>query len=474
MTNNLVTVILAGGRGERLWPVSRESYPKQFCKLFGEYSPLQKTALRAKSIKSDGLLIVTNEDHYFLCKKQMDEIHLSDVHYLLEPTSRNTAPAMAMTALYVEKKFSPDTALLVMPADHYLEETDALKLLCQQAQAFIQSNHIILFGITPDAPKTGYGYIEKGEALSQHTFRVANFCEKPTESVARGYLDNGNYYWNSGMFLFAANTFLAELQKYAPDIYATCINSFKNSKTTDVFFHFDSNFSDSRSISIDYAVMEKTEQAILMPLSTTWSDLGCWSSIAETEKADAHGNICRGKVIIEDSKNCLISAETRQVVVIGVENQVVVTTPDAVLVINKSHSQDVKKAVQHLKDNNQRVATRHKITHRPWGHYETISEGPGFHVRELTINPGGQLSLQKHQYRAEHWIVLAGTASVVKNELRFKLSINESTDIAPGDIHQLYNETDELLSIIEVQTGNYISETDIERLSIKELISQSE
>lgn len=465
MAHNIVSIILAGGRGERLWPVSRESFPKQFCKLFGEHSPLQQTALRANKIQNSSLIILTNEDHYFLCKNQLEEVGITHAKYLLEPSSRNTAPAMAMASFFVQENYDPDTAMLVLPADHYLAETDTLHQLCQQATDFLSNDQLILFGIQPDSPKTGYGYIKKGKALSATAYQVANFCEKPSQSVAQSYLQTGDHFWNSGMFLFSAKAFLAELKFHAPDIFKQALIAFNASEKKDTFFHFDKSFSACPSISIDYALMEKTAKAIIMPLSTSWSDLGCWSSIAQTETPDKHGNICRGKVVIEDSKNCLISAESRQVVAIGIENQVIVTTPDAVLVINKSHSQDVKKAVQQLKERNERVATKHNRTHRPWGYYETISKGPAFHVRELTIYPGGTLSLQKHQYRSEHWIVLAGTAHVTKNNEQFTLSVNQSTDIAPGDTHQLANHQDDILSIIEVQTGNYISETDIERIS---------
>ncbi len=464
METRIIPVLLAGGVGSRLWPVSRESYPKQFCKLFDDTTLLQQTAERAKKVSGESeLIIVTNDNYYFICKDQLEKIGITKVHYLLEPCSKNTAPAIALAAKYIYDHIDPDAALLVLPSDHQLKDHDSFKNTVKAAINFANKGKMVVFGVTPTAPKTGYGYIEKGEALDGEGYQVSRFVEKPSLEVAKEYLEHGNFYWNSGMFLFKAKDYLLELQQHADDIYQQSIAAYNATHSDDKFFRISQIFKDCREGSIDYELMEKTKNAVMLPLDISWNDLGCWSSVGESTDADEDGNVCYGDVMVSKSENCLISSEGHRVVAIGIKNQVVVSTPDAILVIDKHYAQDVKAAVQQMKLAKDSVATEHKRIYRPWGFYEQLASGENYQVKHLMISPGASISLQLHHHRSEHWVVVSGEAEVINGEQVLRLQPNQSTYIEKETMHRLSNPGAEPLSVIEVQSGSYLGEDDIIR-----------
>lgn len=464
MSEYLIPVILAGGNGSRLWPVSRESYPKQFCKFIGQHSLLQETVTRAQTLSPNApCIIITNEQHYFLCKDQIDTIHAANVHYILEPCSKNTAAAITIAALYVKKNIDSHATLLVLPSDHYIDNKDILKEVITHGRSFVGQGFLAVFGIPPTSAKTGYGYIERGETLDAATCRVARFAEKPTKQLAETYLSSGNFYWNSGMFLFQATAYLNELLIHAPDIYEQSNAAFEASTITQEFFRVSKLFEACRSSSIDYEVMEKTDKAVVLPLTTEWNDLGCWASIAELGESDEHGNVCQGNVIANQSHHCFITSDEHRVVAIGMKDHIIISTADAVLVADKSYSQDIKHIVSQMKLDNDATATEHRRIYRPWGFYERLAAGPGYQVKHLVVNPGASLSLQLHHHRSEHWVVVSGEARVVQDDSVLHLTANQSTYIEKGTKHRLSNPGTELLSVIEVQSGSHISEEDIVR-----------
>ncbi len=464
MEKRIVPVILAGGSGTRLWPLSREGYPKQFCCLFGDASLLQQTAERANYVSGGAdLIVVTNDKYYFLCKDQLDAMGIKNAHFILEPCSRNTAPAILLAAAYAKEHICSDATLLIMPSDHHLNDYSSFKSVVDSAVSFAEQDKLVVFGVTPTAPKTGYGYIEAGDSLNAESFAVKRFVEKPSYDVAQEYLAQGSFYWNSGMFVFSAQSYLKELERYSNDIYTSSLAAFQSTTVENNYFRVDASFADCRSASIDYEVMEKTDNAVVLPLAVSWNDLGCWSSVAESGEIDDNGNVYRGDVLSRDSQNCFLSSEERRVVAIGVKDQVIVSTPDAVLVADKSYSQDVKKLVEQMKQQSDPVATEHRRVYRPWGFYETLALGPGYHVKRLMVNPGARLSLQLHHHRNEHWVVVKGEAEVVNGEKVFRLYTNQSTYIDKETKHRLSNPTDEPLFVIEVQSGTYLGEDDIER-----------
>lgn len=464
MSGHIIPVVLAGGNGSRLWPVSRESYPKQFCKFIGQRSLLQETVMRAQTLAPNApCIIITNEQHYFLCKDQLDSIDATHIHYILEPCGKNTATAIAIAALYAQKNIDPHATLLVLPSDHYIHNKDILKDVVTHGLSFVTQGFLAVFGIAPTTPKTGYGYIERGETLDAHAFRVTRFAEKPNKQLAETYLSSGNFYWNSGMFLFQASTYLDELLTHAPDIYEQSNAAFEASSATQEFFRISKLFQACRSSSIDYEVMEKTDKAVVLPLATGWNDLGCWASIAELGESDEHGNICRGNVIANQSHNCFITSDDHRVVAIGMKDHIIISTADAVLVADKTYSQDIKHIVSQMKLDKDSTATEHRRVYRPWGFYERLAAGPGYQVKHLVVNPGASLSLQLHHHRSEHWVIVSGQANIVNGDTVLNLTENQSTYIEKETKHRLSNPGTEPLSIIEVQCGAYISEEDIVR-----------
>jgi mannose-1-phosphate guanylyltransferase/mannose-6-phosphate isomerase len=458
-------IILSGGAGSRLWPLSRALFPKQLLALTGERSLIQETVARAAGDGFGPPLIVCNVEHRFLIAEQMREAGVKPSAIVLEPEGRNTAPAAAIAALLVAKQ-DPDTLMLLMPADHVIRDTAAFCRAVDQAAAAAREGHLVTFGITPDAPETGYGYIRKESALPslRGCYAVAQFVEKPDAATAASYVASGEYSWNSGMFLFQASTFLAELEKLEPDLLADCRAAVQAGKQDLDFFRLDAQaFAKARSISIDYAVMERTDKAALVPVQMGWSDIGSWDSLWSATARDQAGNAMKGDVLHYGARNSYLRSEGPLVAAVGVENMVVVATTDAVLVSHKSASQDVKQIVERLKAQGRELHNSHRKVFRPWGSYEGIDTGPTHQVKHITVNPGAKLSLQMHHKRAEHWIVVSGEAQVTCGDRVFPLKENESTYIPLGAKHRLENLGPEPLHLIEVQSGSYLGEDDIVR-----------
>jgi mannose-1-phosphate guanylyltransferase / mannose-6-phosphate isomerase len=458
---NITPVILSGGMGTRLWPLSRELYPKQLLPLVGERTMIQETVLRLKGVETAAPLIVCNEAHRFLVAEQLRQIGCKPQTILLEPIGRNTAPAIALAAL----KADPEALLLVLPADHVIRDVTAFAAAIKVAAASAQEGRMVTFGIVPTAPETGYGYIKSGTAKAGATvLPIAQFVEKPSLERAQQFLKDGSYYWNSGMFLFKAGSYLSELQKFAPDIASAARAALAASQPDLDFVRVDkAAFEACRSDSIDYAVMEKTADAVVVPLDAGWSDVGSWSALQDALPADASGNVTRGDVLAEDSTGCYLYSEQRLVSVVGLKDHVVVETKDAVLVAPKDRVQDVKRLVARLKAEGRYEHSLHREVFRPWGSYDSIDNGARFQVKRLSIKPGAQLSLQLHHHRAEHWIVVSGTARITCGEKVFLLEENQSTYIPVGVQHRIENPGKIPLHIIEVQSGSYLGEDDIVR-----------
>ncbi len=458
----LVPVILSGGVGSRLWPLSRALYPKQLLPLLGSKTMLQQTIDRVDD--GESLIIVSQEMHRFLVKEQLEEIGQSQTQILLEPAGRNTAPAIALAAWQALTKDN-DSLLLVMPADHLIIDKDAFLRKIQTAQQTAEQGLLVTFGIKPQYPETGYGYIKSGQLINKGCYRVDEFVEKPDKNTAQQYLSSGDYFWNSGMFLFKASVFLSELEKYAPEIHEKTKLAFEHKTTDDNFIRPDkSTFESCPQMSIDYAVMEKTELAAVVPADIGWSDIGSWTSLWYASNKDQSNNVIKGDVLTEQSNNCHIHADHRLVAAVGAQNLVIVETADAVLVADKSSVQNVKQLVDQLKLNERKETLLHRKVYRPWGSYEGVDLDDKFQVKRISVKPGAQLSLQKHQHRAEHWVVVRGTATVTCNGKVFDVNENESTYIPLGSVHRLENKKEGLLELIEVQTGDYFGEDDIVRL----------
>ena len=460
----LIPVILSGGAGTRLWPLSRELYPKQLLALTSQRTMIQDTALRLKGLDAAPPVVVCNDAHRFLVAEQLRLIGVSPRAIVLEPFGRNTAPAIALAALAaLQTSGGDDPVLLVLPADHVIRDVAAFQMATVAALTAAEEGRLVTFGVVPHAPETGYGYIKRGDSLGP-VYRIAQFVEKPNAERAAQFVASSEYYWNSGMFVFRARRYLEELERHAPAIAAACRNAFEKSKSDLDFTRIDANtFEGCPSDSIDYAVMEKTADAVVVPLDAGWSDVGSWASLHAASDADAHGNVSRGDVLVEDSSNCYLYSESRLVAAVGLQDHVVVETKDAVLVAPKDRVQDVKSLVGKLKGLGRYEHSLHREVFRPWGSYDSLENGHRFQVKRLSVKPGAQLSLQMHHHRAEHWIVVSGTARITRGEEEFILEENQSTYIPIGVKHRIENPGKIPLHIIEVQSGSYLGEDDIVR-----------
>ena len=463
-------VILCGGSGSRLWPLSRASYPKQFIDLLADgHSMLQSTALRLKSINDlANPLAICNHENRFFVADQFQQIGVKAANIILEPVARNTAPAVAIAALSA-LELNSDALLLVLPADHNIKNEKAFSEAVSQATQAAKNGYLVSFGIVPDAAETGYGYIERGEPLpidnaKQSLFSIKRFVEKPNKKTAESYIADENFSWNSGMFLFRADQFLAELACYAPEIHHASENAFKKAYRDLDFIRIDeAAFAACPSDSIDYAVMEHTTKGAMVPLAAEWSDVGSWQAIWDISDKDSHGNVAVGDVLMQDSHNSLVMSDHRLVATLGLSNAIVIETSDAVLVADKNAIQDVKKIVTALQSNDRKEGSAHHLVFRPWGSYETICLGERFQVKRIVVNCGQKLSLQMHHRRAEHWVVVSGEAQVTCGDEIFTLIENQSTYIPLGQKHRLENTGSIPLTLIEIQSGAYLGEDDIVR-----------
>jgi len=462
----IVPVILSGGSGSRLWPLSREHYPKQLLALAGAQTMLQQTAMRVEGMQNVASpVLVCNEEHRFLVAEQLREIGKIPANIILEPVGRNTAPALTLAALDLTTH-DPDAIMLVMPADHVISDLSGFRSAVEDAVHGAMDGFLVTFGIVPTRPETGYGYIRKDKPLDGYPTlrRVASFVEKPDAVAAAGYLESGEYLWNSGMFVLRARVWLEELGKTRPDILRACEAAYAQGRQDGDFFRVDAEaFSDSPNDSIDYAVMEKTDRAAVVPLAAGWSDIGAWSAIWETGVRDEQGNVMQGDVLSHNTRDALLIAKHRLVTAVGLKDVIVVETPDAVLVAHKDSAQDVKEIVKHLKDQDRSESLMHRRVFRPWGSYEGIDSGERFQVKRLIVKPGAAISLQLHHHRAEHWVVVKGTAKVTCGDEVLLLAENQSTYIPVGMKHRLENPGSVPLEIIEVQSGGYLGEDDIVR-----------
>ena len=464
----LIPVILSGGAGSRLWPVSREAYPKPFIRLADGKTLLQKTFERAASIDGvDSVLTVTNREYYFLTRDEYQKCGRTHRQlFLLEPCGRNTAPAVAMAAFYAAATWGNDAQMLVLPADHLIEDEPSFRAAVQDARELARNGTLVTFGIVPLRPETGYGYIECGPAAAcKGSYRVKRFVEKPSSEVATQFMSSGRFLWNSGMFCFGAQAFLEALKECSPELYskaAGCWDETDKREPEKISLH-PNEFAKLNDISIDYAVMEKHRDVAVVRAEFPWNDIGSWSALGELTAPDGDGNRISGEAIMVGARDCYIQSDSRVVAAIGVQNLIVVDTPDALLVTDKAHVQDVKQVVSQLKLTNHTAQQIHRTVHRPWGTYTVLEDGALHKIKRIMVKPGAALSLQMHHHRSEHWVVVKGTAAVVNGNKEFTVRPNESTFIPAGRKHRLANPGSEDLVIIEVQTGSYLGEDDIVR-----------
>ena len=463
----LYPVIMAGGSGSRLWPLSRQLNPKQFLPLAdAQLSMLQATIQRLQGLKVAQPRLICNEQHRFLAAEQLRQMGLEQANILLEPVGRNTAPAIALAALQVAGQVD-DPILLVLAADHLIQDVAAFHASIQRAIPLAETGKLVTFGIVPSHAETGYGYIEQGAAVG-NGFAVSRFVEKPDQATAEQYLASGRYLWNSGMFMFRASRYLEELRRFRPEIVAACEAALAGGSQDMDFTRVDqAAFAACPDDSIDYAVMEQTADAVMVPLNAGWSDIGSWSALWEVSHKDDAGNVCKGDVIAHATQNTYVHADSRLVATVGVEDLVIVETKDAVLVAHKDKVQEVKKIVAQLQHDGRHEHLNHREVYRPWGKYDSIDQGHRYQVKHITVKPGGKLSVQMHHHRAEHWIVVSGTAKVTNGEQTYMVTENQSTFIPIGQVHALENPGVIPLELIEVQSGSYLGEDDIVRLEDK-------
>ena len=461
----LLPVVMAGGSGTRLWPLSRTLYPKQFLSLNSDLTMLQETLRRLQHIEHYPALIICNEAHRFIVAEQMRKEGLKHSGILLEPVGRNTAPAVALAALQAIKS-GEDPILLILAADHEIQDEERFIQAVLNASNFAERGKLVTFGIVPSVPETGYGYIKTGEKLNENGYAVSTFIEKPELETAQQYLQDGGYLWNSGMFMFKASVFLNELKNFRPDILSACEQSLVNAKGDLDFIRLDSDtFNKCPEDSIDYAVMEKTSEAVVVPLDAQWSDVGSWSALWDISQKDLHGNASRGDVLLEDATDSYIYSQHRLVGAVGIKDLVIVETKDAVLVANKDHVQKVKNIVAQLKNAKRPEYLQHREIFRPWGSHDTIAEGSRYQVKHVIVLPGQITAKQIHYHRTEHWIVVSGTAKVHLEDKNYLVSENESTYIPVGVPHAIENPGKIPLEIIEVRSGVYLQEDDVIRVS---------
>ena len=466
----MTPIILSGGSGSRLWPLSRELRPKQFLPVVDEKTLFQSTVTRLEGIKGlDSPLVVCNEEHRFMVAEQLRLIGSNNHGIMLEPIGRNTAPAVALAALQVSQT-NPQETLLVLPADHVIKDKPEFHRAIDMAEEVAQLGHLATFGILPTVPETGYGYIQAGKMLGdlKGAMSVSRFVEKPDLLTAESYLKQGGYFWNSGMFLFRADVYLEALAEFQPEVLRTCQQAMQKNSFDDDFIRIDAEaFSACPNISIDYAVMEKTDKSVVIPLSAGWNDVGAWSAVWDVGEKDENGNVVRGDAYFHNASNNLVFSEKPLVSLLGVDKLIVVDTKDATLVAHKDSVQDVKVIVDRLRKEKRPEAVIHREVYRPWGSYDSIDAGKRFQVKRITVKPGATLSLQKHHHRAEHWIVVSGTAEVGCDDKTFLLTENQSTYIPLGSTHRLSNPGKVMLEMIEVQSGSYLGEDDIVRFEDK-------
>ncbi|HBC5375981.1 TPA: mannose-1-phosphate guanylyltransferase/mannose-6-phosphate isomerase [Escherichia coli] len=463
----IIPIIMAGGSGTRLWPLSRSLYPKQFLSLINENSLLQETLKRLDGLNCLPPVIVSNNEHRFIVAEQLRQFGVDDFQIILEPVGRNTAPAVALAALK-SLELHGDHHMLVLAADHAIQDIEAFHAAVLAAEQESVDNKLVTFGIVPTKPETGYGYIKKGEQVKNSVFKVNSFVEKPDLETAKNYLEQKCYLWNSGMFMFKASVYLDELKKFRPDILAACKESLSSASTDLDFIRLNSDvFAECPDESIDYAVMEKTQDCVVIPLDADWSDIGSWTSLWEISEKDEHENVSHGDVINYNSRNNYIYSEGSLISTVGVNNLIIVQTKDALLVAQQDNVQDIKKIVEILKKQKRSEHISHREVYRPWGRYDSVERGDRYQVKRITVKPGECLSTQMHHHRAEHWVVVAGTAKVTCGERTFFVTENESTFIPIGTVHTLEKPGKIPLEVIEIQSGVYLGDDDIVRLSDK-------
>ncbi|HCB1578881.1 mannose-1-phosphate guanylyltransferase/mannose-6-phosphate isomerase [Citrobacter braakii] len=463
----LLPVIMAGGTGSRLWPMSRELYPKQFLRLYGQRSMLQETVLRLDDVDAREPVVICNQEHRFLVAEQLRQINKLSHNIILEPVGRNTAPAIALAALSAIEN-GDDPILLVLAADHIINNKLAFHQAVKSAFKFAMQGRLVTFGIVPTGAETGYGYIHRGqeEVLGENiAYQVSRFVEKPNKETAESYLASGEYYWNSGMFMFRAKKYLEELEKFRPDILESCKAAIRGCKDSDEFIKIDRDlFIACPDESVDYAVMEKTTDAVVVGLDADWSDVGSWSALWEVSPKDKKGNVLTGDTFMHNANNCYINTDEKLVAAIGVDNLVIINTKDAVLVVDKDQVQDVKKVVEYLKANHRSEYKRHREIYRPWGRCDVVVQTERFNVNRITVKPGAAFSMQMHHHRTEHWVVLSGTGEVTIKDQKFLLTENQSTFIPIGAQHRLENPGKIPLELLEIQSGSYLGDDDIIRI----------
>ncbi len=461
----LIPVILSGGSGSRLWPQSRAQFPKQFINFNAKYTLFQETLHRLKGIP--GLappVVIANNDHRFVVAEQLREVGFENAKIILEPCGRNTAPAITVAALHAMKAYGSTAQLLILTADHVIKNRQAFHAAIEKARYAAEQKHLVSFGVTPTCAETGYGYIKRKPFGDKSYAVVEQFVEKPDQATAEQYVVSGEYYWNSGMLLFEAETFTQQMHKYQPQIFRACWHAFEKAKADLTFIRLDEeSFSVCPADSVDYALMEKTTAAVMVPLNAGWSDVGSWSSLWEVSDKNSDGNVINGDVITRDTTNTYINSEHKLIATIGVKDLIITESDDAILVTDKACSQQVKEIVKQVKLKKRSEAVTHRKRYLPWGSSDLIDSGEHFRVNHLTIKPYEKLSLHKHSYRTEHWIIVQGTAKIYKDGDVFVLSKNQSVSVNPGKLHRLENPGDKDLKVIEIQSGEYLHDNDIER-----------